>query len=205
MIPGQFCAIRRTWKTGDEIRLNMPMPVRLVRGRATQAGKVAVLRGPMLFCFDPMLNSDQEPALAGQRGDRGKRRGELVAEFNSVEAQLLVPEGPEHATLRERHARLKLEVAAIRPTEEVMRDLTFDFSSIAGPQADATARPDGQALSIRAWGPGADRSAAPNLTLRLTEFADPGGEMTWLPTNQPDLGVEDELTTNTNPKPKRGS
>ncbi|MEA1951371.1 MAG: hypothetical protein U9N87_08300, partial [Planctomycetota bacterium] len=32
------------------------MPARLVKGRVNQAGRVAVMRGPLLFCLDPSKN-----------------------------------------------------------------------------------------------------------------------------------------------------
>ncbi|MCX7886439.1 MAG: glycoside hydrolase family 127 protein [Verrucomicrobiae bacterium] len=58
--PGSFLEIRRRWKAGDEVLLDMPMQWRLVKGRQRQAGRVAVMRGPQVFCLDPL----QEPALA---------------------------------------------------------------------------------------------------------------------------------------------
>jgi len=61
---GRFHAIRRRWKPGDTIRLEMPMTWRLVRGRKRQSGRVAVMRGPLLFCLDP----DQDKSLADQDG-----------------------------------------------------------------------------------------------------------------------------------------
>jgi hypothetical protein len=46
---GTFFTLRRTWKPGDRIQLRMPMPWRFVKGRQAQAGKVAVMRGPLVF------------------------------------------------------------------------------------------------------------------------------------------------------------
>lgn len=51
--------LRREWKAGDRIRLLMPMPWRLVRGREKQTGCVALMRGPMVFC----LGKDQNLEL----------------------------------------------------------------------------------------------------------------------------------------------
>ena len=56
---GTFFRLEQTWKNGDVVRLEMPMPLRLVKGRKTQAGRVAVLRGPMVFC----LNRRQRESL----------------------------------------------------------------------------------------------------------------------------------------------
>ena len=58
--PGAFFTLTREWKPGDQVRLDLPMPWRLVKGRQRQAGRVAVMRGPQIFCLNPA----QEPALA---------------------------------------------------------------------------------------------------------------------------------------------
>ncbi len=57
--PG-FTTIERTWESGDRVEFNMPMPWRFVRGRKSQSGRVAVMRGPLLFC----LNRKRHPELA---------------------------------------------------------------------------------------------------------------------------------------------
>lgn len=53
---GLFLPIERQWKKGDRIELKMPMPWRLVRGRKAQAGRVAIMRGPQLFCLNLAKN-----------------------------------------------------------------------------------------------------------------------------------------------------
>ncbi len=50
---GAFFEITRRWQAGDEIKLQMPMPWRAIKGRKSQDGRVAVARGPMLFCLNP--------------------------------------------------------------------------------------------------------------------------------------------------------
>ena len=59
---GQFFRLRREWSPGDTVTLRMDMPLRLVRGREAQAGQVAVMRGPQVFC----LSTDRNEELAGQ-------------------------------------------------------------------------------------------------------------------------------------------
>ncbi|NUQ65221.1 MAG: glycoside hydrolase family 127 protein [Pirellulales bacterium] len=49
---GAFVTVERQWKAGDRVELELPMAWRLVKGRAAQAGRVAVMRGPMVFCLD---------------------------------------------------------------------------------------------------------------------------------------------------------
>ena len=53
--------IERQWTKGDAITLDMPMPWRLVKGREMQAGRVAVMRGPVVYCINP----DRNPGLGG--------------------------------------------------------------------------------------------------------------------------------------------
>ena len=52
-VAGEFLTVEREWKAGDQITMEMPMPLRLVLGRKHQAGRAAVMRGPMVFCLNP--------------------------------------------------------------------------------------------------------------------------------------------------------
>jgi uncharacterized protein len=60
--PGSFAILEREWKRGDQITLQLPMEWRLVKGRERQAGRVAIMRGPLLFG----LNPTQEKSLANR-------------------------------------------------------------------------------------------------------------------------------------------
>ena len=51
-----YFTVQRKWQHGDTITLDMPMAFRLIRGHITQAGRVAVMRGPVLFGLNPDLN-----------------------------------------------------------------------------------------------------------------------------------------------------
>jgi DUF1680 family protein len=53
---GEYLPIEREWKTGDVVTLDMPMPFRLIEGRQRQAGRVAIMRGPMVYCLNPSQN-----------------------------------------------------------------------------------------------------------------------------------------------------
>jgi hypothetical protein len=46
VIPGAFHRVKRVWRDGDEVRLNLPMPVRASSGHE---GLLSVYRGPLLF------------------------------------------------------------------------------------------------------------------------------------------------------------
>lgn len=58
--PGKLLALERTWEPGDTVRLRLPLEFRWVRGRQSQAGRAALLRGPVLFCLNPARNEGLE-------------------------------------------------------------------------------------------------------------------------------------------------
>lgn len=62
--PGLFLRIERAWKNGDEVSVDFDMPWRLVAGRQRQAGRAALMRGPVVYCLNPAQNA----ALAKQDG-----------------------------------------------------------------------------------------------------------------------------------------
>ncbi len=90
-----FARVSRTWKKGDVIELNLPMPIRRVVSNEkveANAGRVALVRGPIVYCAEGVDNdgqvfnivlSDDVPLEAKYREDmlggvtviRGKARG----------------------------------------------------------------------------------------------------------------------------------
>ena len=57
--PGAYCRISRTWHRGDVVTLALPMPVVAVRAdpRASYfEGKVALCRGPLVYCVESTDN-----------------------------------------------------------------------------------------------------------------------------------------------------
>jgi DUF1680 family protein len=62
--PGEYLAIRRNWKPGDSVTLNLPMETEVVASNprvAEDRGKVAVRRGPVIFCMEEV---DQAKSVA---------------------------------------------------------------------------------------------------------------------------------------------
>jgi DUF1680 family protein len=57
-VPGSLLTIRRTWQPGDRVVLDLPLEWRLVKGRVAQAGRVAVMRGPMVFTLSRTSHKD---------------------------------------------------------------------------------------------------------------------------------------------------
>jgi hypothetical protein len=55
-----FARLRRTWQSGDAVDLELPMSVRRVLARPEvreDSGKVAIERGPLVYCFEAVDNS----------------------------------------------------------------------------------------------------------------------------------------------------
>lgn len=50
--PGSRLCLSRTWTRGDTVELDFPMTIRTVLGRKRQAGRIAVLRGPVVQALD---------------------------------------------------------------------------------------------------------------------------------------------------------
>src|SRR5437879_5458552 len=57
--PGNFAAVRRTWKDGDRVELELPMPLRLEPVDANHPNLVALMRGPLVL----FAVADSQPAF----------------------------------------------------------------------------------------------------------------------------------------------
>jgi uncharacterized protein len=86
---GEYLALRRNWKPGDRVTLTLPMETISVAANprvAEDRGKVAVRRGPMIYCME-QLDQDHGTALADLSVALGQRSGK---EFqNEYKADLL--------------------------------------------------------------------------------------------------------------------
>ena len=49
---GNWYVIERRWQKGDLVELNMPLKWRFIKGRKSQVGRVAIMRGPLVFGVD---------------------------------------------------------------------------------------------------------------------------------------------------------
>jgi DUF1680 family protein len=64
MSPESYAAIARSWSSGDVVELILPMPVRRVAAHPDlfeNSGRVAVLRGPILYCVEAADNPGIDP------------------------------------------------------------------------------------------------------------------------------------------------
>jgi DUF1680 family protein len=143
---GEFFVVDRTWTSGDRVTLDFPMDFRLVAGRKRQSGRVAVMRGPMVYSFSRASNPSVDPKKNKTFQNLGK--------------------------------------------------MTLDAMSVSL-VADSTVRTDGTSCGIGAWRAGfGSNSGKHDYELKLTEFADPEGVVTYfrLPEYNIVDVVEDELT-----------
>jgi hypothetical protein len=53
---GDYARLRRTWREGDVVTLNLPLAPRLIVGEHTNYGKVALACGPLILAADDRLN-----------------------------------------------------------------------------------------------------------------------------------------------------
>ena len=139
IIPGEFLSIQRQWKPGDRVTLDMPMPWRLVKGRKLQAGRAAVMRGPVVFCLNPTRNK------------------------------------------------------SLQKQDAVNLDVMIDPASLKDLPDTNAVRPGSMVCQVKTCGNSKTSEGSDSVSLRLTEFPDPGGEATYF--RLPDLSVAepDEL------------
>lgn len=55
LTPGSYIKLNRAWRAGDQIRLSLPMPVRVMESHPhvlENTGRVALMRGPLLYCIE---------------------------------------------------------------------------------------------------------------------------------------------------------
>ena len=76
--PGQFASIKREWKTGDRVELELPLKMRLEPIDGTHTDTVALLRGPLVLMAvkprqdDPVPQVAREQLLAPQRAGKSQ-------------------------------------------------------------------------------------------------------------------------------------
>ncbi len=62
-----FLSIHRVWSDGDEVVLQMEMPVEIIQSHPevrANAGKVAIMRGPLVYCLEEADNGTNLSALS---------------------------------------------------------------------------------------------------------------------------------------------
>ena len=87
-----FACIRRRWKKGDTIELNLPMPIRRVLSHhkvKDNAGRTAIARGPVVYCFEGLDNPQgvANLVLPPDAKLRPQYRGDLLGGIVTVKGQ----------------------------------------------------------------------------------------------------------------------
>ena len=76
-----YVRVNRAWKRGDTITLSLPMPVEQIRANPlvkADTGRAALMRGPLVYCFESADNGQQTAGLALKRTDfRPSQRADL--------------------------------------------------------------------------------------------------------------------------------
>lgn len=89
--PGAFAAIRRTWKDGDRVELELPMPLRLETVDNKNPQLVALLRGPLvLFAIADAQPAFERSALLAASSTNNSA-GDWTAHSTSGQAVVLRP------------------------------------------------------------------------------------------------------------------
>lgn len=100
LVPGSYARVHRTWRRGDAARLNLPLPVRRVECHpyvAGNAGRVALMRGPLLYCVEQADNPAmdlRDLLLPGDAGFSTRFRPDLLSGVVVLQGQAqVIPPG----------------------------------------------------------------------------------------------------------------
>jgi hypothetical protein len=90
-----FARVRRAWEAGDVLELDLPMPARRVLCHpkvAENVGKIALERGPIVYCFEGVDNGGQalDLVLPDDAALRAEYREDLLNGVTTLGAQLPV-------------------------------------------------------------------------------------------------------------------
>jgi hypothetical protein len=86
-----YVSFKRTWKTGDKIELDFPMPVRRLRADPrvkANVGRVAIGRGPIVYCVEGVDNGGAATALKlpGDVELKAEHRADLLGGVTVIKA-----------------------------------------------------------------------------------------------------------------------
>jgi len=91
-----YVHLKRLWKATDVVELDMPMPIRRVYAHEkvlADQGKVALMRGPIIYCFEKIDNPNVNiPSIALPREAkmRAEHRPELLSGVTILQGKALV-------------------------------------------------------------------------------------------------------------------
>lgn len=91
-----YVHIKREWKSGDRIELELPMPIQRVYSHdkvKENQGKVALMRGPIVYCIEAVDNPGADLlslALSPKTELHAEHRAELLGGVTVVKSQALI-------------------------------------------------------------------------------------------------------------------
>lgn len=80
--PGTFASIRRTWRDGDRIEIELPMPLRLEEVDASHPSVVALVQGPLVL----MPIADAQPAFGRDALMQAQPVGNATGDWKATSA-----------------------------------------------------------------------------------------------------------------------
>lgn len=85
-----YASLTRTWKPGDSIELDLPMEIRRIEAHpaiAADRGRVALQRGPIVYCFEGVDNQDavRRIILARDPQLKAEHRPDLLGGVTTIE------------------------------------------------------------------------------------------------------------------------
>lgn len=83
-IPGQFAAVRREWKTGDRVELELPLNLRLEAIDPQHSDTVALMRGPLVLMAVKTSQGNPLPRVTRAQLLSAKRIGERQWQVDSA-------------------------------------------------------------------------------------------------------------------------
>lgn len=83
-VPGHFTSIRREWKTGDRVELELPLAMRLESIDSRHTGTVALLRGPLVLMAVKKDQDAPAPKLTREQMLGARRVSERQWEANAM-------------------------------------------------------------------------------------------------------------------------
>jgi arylsulfatase A-like enzyme len=150
--PGTYVRLTRQWNPGDQVELHFPMTWNWLAGTYEQEGRAALLRGPVVFCLNPLRN-----AIPGY-------------EEPEYDEEVITHEQDKEVLLR------KVFADGFPDYEDdyaLLRGIVIDPVSVGRLEADPT-RPCGTQVNVKAKLPGVNGWRE----LILTDFTDEGGRAT---------------------------
>jgi hypothetical protein len=88
VVPGEFAAIRREWKTGDRVELELPMRMRLEAIDARHPNTVALLRGPLVLMAVKQEQDGPAPKVTREQLLAARRVNEREWQANAASGAL---------------------------------------------------------------------------------------------------------------------